>query len=115
MVRRLLPLVSAVVVVDTMLYAALVPLLPHFEHQYDLSKGGVGALAGAYAVGTLVGGLPAGFVSARYGARRAVLGGLTLMTLAGFGFALAGSFETLFAARLAQGFGSSLSWAGGLA
>lgn len=113
--RRLLPLVSAVVVVDTMLYAALVPLLPHFEQRYGLTKGGVGALAAAYAIGTLVGGVPAGIVSSRFGARRAVLGGLTLMTLAGLGFAVAGSFATLFAARLVQGFGSSLSWAGALA
>ena len=113
--RRLLPLVSAVVVVDTMLYAALVPLLPHFEHRYGLGKGGVGALAAAYAIGTLVGGLPAGIYSARFGARRAVLGGLTLMTVAGIGFAFADSFATLFAARLVQGFGSSLSWAGALA
>jgi predicted MFS family arabinose efflux permease len=104
-----------VVVVDTMLYAALVPLLPHFEHRYGLSKSGVGALAAAYAIGTLVGGIPAGIFSARFGARRAVLGGLTLMSLASVGFAVAGSFETLFAARLVQGLGSSLSWAGGLA
>ena len=84
--RRLLPLVSAVVVVDTMLYAALVPLLPHFEHRYGLSKSGVGALAAAYAIGTLVGGIPAGIFSARFGARRAVLGGLALMSLASVGF-----------------------------
>jgi MFS family permease len=114
-VRRLLPLVSAVVVVDTMLYAALVPLLPHFEHRYGLTKGGVGALAAAYAIGTFAGGLPAGMVAARFGARRAVLGGLALMSVASVGFALAGSFETLFAARLVQGFGSSLTWAGALA
>ena len=49
------------------------------------------------------------------GARRAVLGGLALMSVASVGFALAGSFETLFAARLVQGFGSSLTWAGALA
>jgi MFS family permease len=114
-VRRLLPLVSAVVVVDTMLYAALVPLLPHFEHRYGLTKGGVGALAAAYAIGTFAGGLPAGMVAARFGARRAVLGGLALVSVASIGFALAGSFETLFAARLVQGFGSSLTWAGALA
>jgi MFS family permease len=113
-VRRLLPLVCAVVVVDTMLYAALVPLLPHYKDQYGLSKGGVGALAAAYAIGTLAGGLPGGLVSSRFGARTAVLGGLVLMTIASVGFAVAGSFGTLFGARLAQGLGSSLTWAGGL-
>jgi MFS family permease len=110
-----MPLVSAVVVVDTMLYAALVPLLPHFAKQYGLSKSGVGALAAAYAVGTLVGGIPGGIVAARFGARRAVLTGLALMTVASVAIALAGSFGTLFAARLLQGFGSSLTWAGALA
>ena len=113
--RRLLSLVSAVVVVDTMLYAALVPLLPHFEHRYGLSKSGVGALAAAYAVGVLVGSLPGGIAAARLGTRRAVLGGLALMSAASLGFAFAGSFETLFAARLLQGLGSALTWAGGLA
>ena len=43
--RRLLPFVCAVIVVDTMLYAALTPLLPHFGRTYDLSKGGVGLVA----------------------------------------------------------------------
>ncbi|HEY2936888.1 MAG TPA: MFS transporter [Gaiellaceae bacterium] len=112
--RRLLPLVCAVVVVDTMLYAALVPLLPHYQHQFGLSKGGVGALAAAYAIGTLAGGLPGGIVSSRFGARTAVLAGLALMSIASVGFAVAGSFGTLFGARLAQGLGSSLTWAGGL-
>src|SRR2546428_4381577 len=98
-----------------MLYAALVPLLPHFEHRYGLSKSGVGALAAAYAVGVLVGSLPGGIAAARLGTRRAVLGGLALMSAASLGFAFAGSFETLFAARLLQGLGSALTWAGGLA
>jgi MFS family permease len=114
-VRRLLPFVCVVVVVDTMLYAALTPLLPHFEHRYGLSKSGVGALAAAYAVGTLLGGIPGGVVAARQGARTAVLAGLTLMTAASVGLALVDSFGTLFAARLVQGFGSSLTWAGALA
>src|SRR5438067_1518371 len=48
-----------------MLYAALVPLLPHFEQRYGLTKGGVGALAAAYAIGTFAGGLPAVFVAVR--------------------------------------------------
>src|SRR5690242_20028781 len=112
--RRLLPLVCSVVVVDTMLYAALVPLLPHFEHRYDLSKSGVGVLAAAYAVGTLAGGIPGGLVSSRYGARTAVLGGLALMSAASIGLAFAGSYEALVGARLAQGLGSALTWAGGL-
>jgi MFS family permease len=114
-VRRLLPLVCVVIVVDTMLYAALTPLLPHFERAYDLSKGGVGLLAAAYGIGTLAGALPGGIVSARLGARTAVLVGLAGVSAASVGVALSGSFAELFTARVVQGFSSSLTWAGGLA
>jgi MFS family permease len=113
--RRLLVLVSALVWVDTMLYAALAPLLPHFAHTLHLSKTGAGALVGAYAAGALVGGLPGGAAAARLGSRRAVLVGLTLMGLASLGFAFAHGFWPLAAARFVQGCGSGFTWAGAFA
>jgi MFS family permease len=111
-VRRLLLLVAALVLVDTMLFAVLTPLLPHFAHELGLSKTRAGVLVGAYAAGALLGGLPGGAAAARMGARRAVLVGLTLMGLSSLGFAFAGSFWTLFAARFLQGAGSAFTWAG---
>jgi MFS family permease len=113
--RRLLLLVSALVWVDTMLFAALTPLLPHFAHSLHLSKTGAGALVGAYAAGALIGGLPGGAAAARLGPRRAVLVGLTLMGLASLGFAFANGFWELAAARLLQGCGSGFTWAGAFA
>src|SRR3954447_13408819 len=113
--RRLLPLVATLVAVDTMLYAALTPLLPRFAHEFGLSKTRAGALVAAYAAGALVGGLPGGLAAVRLGARRAVLVGLTGMGLASVGFALAGSFWTLVAARFVQGMGSAFTWAGAFA
>jgi len=110
--RRLLVLVAVLVFVDTMLYAALTPLIPHFSHEFGLSKGRAGALVAAYAAGALVGGLPGGFASARLGARRAVLVGLTGMGIASIGFAFAGGFWSLFASRFVQGAGSAFTWAG---
>jgi MFS family permease len=100
--------------VDTVLYSALTPLLPHYVERFDLSKQGAGALVSAYAVGALVGGLPGGIAAARFGPRRAVLFGLALMTLAGLVFAFADTPWTLGIARLGQGFGSALTWAGSL-
>jgi MFS family permease len=44
-----------------------------------------------------------------------VIAGLVLVTAASVGVALAGSYDLLVAARFAQGFGSSMTWAGGLA
>jgi MFS family permease len=113
--RRLLLLVCAVVWVDTMLYAALTPLLPHFTHTLHLSKAGAGALVGADAAGALIGGLPGGAAAARLGARRAVLGGLTLMALASLGFAFADGFWPLATARFFQGCASGFTWAGAFA
>ena len=110
--RRLLLLVAVLVFVDTMLFAALTPLLPHFSDELGLTKSRAGALVAAYAAGALIGGLPGGFAAARLGARRAVVVGLTAMGLASVGFALAGGFWTLFAARLLQGAGSAFTWAG---
>src|SRR3954453_15620218 len=109
--RRLLLLVSVVVFVDTMLYAALTPLLPHLVH----AKGRAGILVAAYAADALVGGLPGGVAAVRLGARRAVLVGLTGMGLASLGFAYADSFWGLFAARFVQGLGSGFTWAGAFA
>jgi MFS family permease len=113
--RRLLLLVAALVFVDTMLYAALTPLLPHFAHTLHLSKAGAGVLVAAYAAGALVGGLPGGAAAARLGAQRAVLVGLTLMGLASVGFAFVHGFWPLFAARFLQGAGSAFTWAGAFA
>ncbi|MDQ5820056.1 MAG: MFS transporter [Actinomycetota bacterium] len=112
--RRLLLLVSALVLVDTMLYAALTPLLPHYAEEFGLSKQGAGALVATYAFGALVGGLPGGIAAARFGPRRAVLIGLALMTVAGVAFAFADSPWMLGVARFGQGFGSALTWSGSL-
>jgi MFS family permease len=109
--RRLLLLVAVLVFVDTMLYAALTPLLPHLVHD----KRRAGILVAAYAAGALIGGLPGGIAAVRLGARRAVLLGLTAMGLASVGFAFAGGYWALFASRLLQGLGSGFTWAGAFA
>ena len=46
--RRLFWLVAAVVLVDTMFFAAVAPLLPHYSDELDLSKTGAGVLTAAY-------------------------------------------------------------------
>jgi MFS family permease len=113
-VRRLLLLVCAIVLVDTMLFAALVPLLPRYVDEFGLSKTGAGMLVAAYAAGAFVGAVPAGYAASRYGPRRAVLYGLALIAVASVGFAIAGDAVSLGVARFVQGLGSTLSWAGAL-
>ena len=113
--RRLLLLVCSITLADTMLYAALVPLLPHYADEFGLSKGQAGLLVGAYALGAFAGAIPGGIAAARFGPRRAVVSGLLLMAVASAAFGFAGSGTELGIARVAQGFGSALSWAGALA
>ena len=113
--RRLVSLVAVVVLVDTMLYAALTPLLPDFVEEFDLSTTAAGLLVASYAIGVLAGAVPAGIASARIGAKPATLAGLLIIGAASLGFAFADGVWALGIARFAQGLGSALSWAGGLA
>jgi MFS family permease len=114
-VRRLLLLVCAIVAADTAFFTALTPLLPHYADHFGLSKAEAGVLVAAYAGGALVGAVPGGLAASRWGPKRGVLIGLTLMSVSSFGFGIAGSVWMLGVSRLLQGFGSVFSWAGGLA
>jgi predicted MFS family arabinose efflux permease len=113
--RKLLLLVSIVVLVDTSFYAAITPLLPELTDEYGLSKTGAGILAAAYPIGTFVGGLPGGFMAARVGVRPTVLTGLAMMVLSSIVFAFAQSIVVLDLARFVQGVGGAASWAGAMA
>ena len=112
--RRLLFLVGGVVFVDTMFFAALTPLLPHYADRYDLSKAGAGVLAGAYPIGVLVAGIPGGMATARFGARPITIVGSLVTGIATFVFATAHAIVILDAARFVQGVGSAFTWAAGL-
>jgi MFS family permease len=113
--RRLLLLATAVVFVDTMFFAAVVPLLPGLSEEFGLSKSEAGILSGSYAAGTLIAALPGGLLAARVGPRRTVLVGLSLMSITGVGFALGENIVLLDASRFLQGVGGAFSWAGALA
>ena len=52
--RSLLLIVGAVILVDTMFYAALAPLLPGLRHDLGLTKADAGVLVGAYALGNVL-------------------------------------------------------------
>jgi MFS family permease len=113
--RRLLALVAAVVLVDTMFYAAITPLLPHYVDDLGISKSAAGILTASYGAGTLLGALPGGFLATRLGARPTVVIGLSMMSIASIVFAFSDDIVTLDSARFLQGVGGALTWAGGLA
>jgi MFS family permease len=113
--RRLFLLVAAVVLVDTMFFAAVAPLLPHFRDELDLSKTAAGVLTAAYPAGTFAGSVPAGWLAARWGVKPTLLLGLGLLGVTSLVFAFANTIEVLDAARFVQGMGGACMWAAGMA
>ena len=113
--QRVLVVTGTVVFLDTMLFGAIIPLLPAFADTYDLTKLEAGALLGAYGAGVLAGGIPGGLLVGRIGPKRGLLLGLSVLALSSLGFALAGGPLALGVARFAQGVSSATTWAGALA
>lgn len=113
-VRRLFLLVAAVILVDTTFYAAIAPLLPTYADDLGLSKTASGVLSAAYAAGTLLASIPAGFVAARVGVRPTMLTGLALLAISSATFAFGKDIVVLDLARFAQGVGGACAWTAGL-
>jgi predicted MFS family arabinose efflux permease len=113
--RRVLLLVAAIVLVDTLFFAALTPLLPHYAHRFGLGKAGAGLLSAAYPLGALVGAIPSGIVATRAGVKRTVLVGLSFVALTTALFGIADTAWQLDLARFCQGLASAFSWTGALA
>ena len=113
--RRLFLLVCAVVLVDTAFYAAIVPVLPHYSEELDLSKSAAGILTASYAAGTLVGAIPAGWLASRVGVKPILIFGLCLMSVTSVVFGLASNIVVLDVTRFIQGVAGACSWAAGMA
>src|SRR5262245_16188214 len=113
--RRVFPLVATILFVDTAFYAAIAPLLPHYQDVLGLSQTEAGILTAAYPAGTLVMALPGGGFAARFGVRPAVLVGLSVLSVSSLAFGFGTSAAVLDGARFAQGAGGAFTCAGGFA
>jgi len=110
--RRLLTLACAVVFLDVTFFAVLTPILPDYKSELGLTAGETGILAGAFAAGTLVSALPAGWLAARIGPRRTMIAGLVGIGIFSPIFGFAENIWVLDASRFMQGASGALMWAG---
>jgi len=114
-VRRLVVLVSAIVLLDTAFYSAVAPLLPHYVDELDLSKSAAGILTGSFAAGSLAGAVPAIMLTGRLGVKQAVLVGLAGLALSSLVFGFAREVWLLDVTRFVQGLASACTWTAGFA
>ncbi len=101
--------------VDSLLYLAIVPLLPWYANRFDLSTFEVALLLAAYPIAFLLTTIPAGWIAGRVGPRRVVIAGTSFFVFATVLFAWAPSGEVIIIARLLQGVGGGVGWAAAMA
>jgi MFS family permease len=110
-VRAVVRLCSTALLLDTVFFSVLSPLLAGYADSAHLSETAVGLLVAAYPLGMVLAAFPAGSLVSRYGPRTVLSGGLTLIAVTCVLFALAASGPQLIAFRFVQGVGAVLVWA----
>jgi MFS family permease len=113
--RWIVAVVGGTLLVDSLFYTALTPLLPQFVRHLHMSAGSAGLLTACYAIGCLAGTVPSGLLAARIGPRATVLAGIAVVALSTAAFAVVNSPLLLDLARLLEGLGGAGAWSGGLA
>lgn len=113
--RRTQLAVGLALLLDALLYLAVLPLLPDWSERFALSKLGAGVVLAAYPVAALALVIPAGILPARIGGRAATLLGDALFAAATIALALAPSATAIAVARALQGAASSISWVSAMA
>jgi UMF2 family putative MFS family transporter len=112
--RRLLALISALLLLEVLFMAVLSPLLPELKREFRLSTVQTGALQAMYALGAVAGALTAMGLVDRRGARYTALLSLLVFAATSAAFGLADGYPGLLAARVGQGFAGAVCWAAGM-
>ncbi len=107
-------LVCAVLLMESFFSAVLTPLVPAYRNELGLTDGATGILVAAYAAGSLLLALPAGWFASRFNPRKAVIVGLLGVGVSSVLFGFAGQLTVLEVSRFLLGAFGTLLWAGGL-
>ncbi len=104
----------AALLVETLFFVVLSPLLPVYARELHLGRTGAGLMSASYAIGYGLAAVPAGSLVGIIGQRWVSLGGLGLIGLSCAAFALGRQVAVLDAARLITGVGAAAVWAGSI-
>jgi MFS family permease len=113
--RRIVRLVSVLLGFESLLYATVAPILPHYAHQFSASKPAIGLLVAAYPAGMIPGSILGGWIAMHANVRNTTIVGLLLFTVSVIPFGFAAHMATLDLLRFVQGAACGCIWAGGLA
>lgn len=107
--------VSAALFADSLLYSAVVPVLPVYAEENGASTAAIGLLFASYAAALLAATPVVAVVGDIVGQRRMLVAGMTAVTVATLLFAVADSYGGLLAARSLQGGAAAVVWTSGVA
>jgi MFS family permease len=109
-VRRIFAAVGTTMLVDSLLYLAILPLLPYYSERFDLSTTETALLLSGYQIAFVATAVPSGWLAGRYGPRRVVIAGLICFTASSAVFAFAPTVAILLVARALQGIAGGIGW-----
>lgn len=107
--------VSAALFADSLLYSAVVPVLPLYAREHGASTTAIGLLFASYAAALLAMTPLAALISETVGHRRMLVAGCAAVTAATLLFATAESYGELLAGRSLQGAAAAVVWTSGVA
>jgi predicted MFS family arabinose efflux permease len=112
--QRVFAYLLAALLVETMFFVVLSPLLPLYARELHLTRLEAGVMSAAYSIGYGFASVPAGALVGLVGQRRVSIGGLALVGLSCAAFGLAHNVLALDAARAVTGAGGAAVWAGSI-
>ena len=110
--QRVFAYLLAALLVETMFFVVLSPLIPVYARELRLTRLEAGVLSASYSIGYALASVPAGALVGIVGQRRVSIGGLVVVGLSCAVFAVARNMVALDAARALTGVGAAAVWTG---
>jgi len=112
--EQIFRVICAGIFLESLMCGVIIPLLPKLAKDFGISAAEIGFAYSAYPMALLVGSIPIGIVSDRFGRARTFIFGFALLGVTTFAMSLASSNWGLILSRAGQGLAPAAIWAAGL-